>query len=164
MKDATAMVDQNDVAPGVGEATRFGIGNSSNGKLGTFALDNLQVVRGVTFAAIPGVPRDVDGDGVVELTDDFSPILINLRQPVTLRSDGDLTGDGLVDFRDYRQWKAAFLGAVANLERLDVPEPPAVTLFGLAATACLAFGARRLTRPPNRVDYPMVQVSDETCQ
>ena len=111
MKEATAMVDQNDAAPGVGEVTRFGIGNSSNARLGTFTLDNLQVVRGVTFAAIPGVLGDVDGDDLGgEFPDDFSPILSNLRQPVTLRSEGDLTADGFVDFHDFRQWKAAFLG------------------------------------------------------
>ena len=57
MQDATAMVDQNADAPGVGDVTRFGIGNSSDRRHGTFAIDNVQVVRGVTFAAIPGAAR-----------------------------------------------------------------------------------------------------------
>jgi hypothetical protein len=146
MKDATVMVDQNADAPGVGDVTRFGIGNSADGRLGTFAIDNVQVVRGVTFAAIPGLPGDVDGDGVVEFTDDFSPLLINLRRPVTLRSEGDLTADGFVDFHDFRQWKAAFLGAGANPEGLDVPEPSGVMLIGLGVAIALRLRWQGLAR------------------
>jgi len=45
----TAFGDGNGTAEGLGALNRFSIGNSSNGKLGTFSLDNVAVVDEVSF-------------------------------------------------------------------------------------------------------------------
>ena len=50
---AANMTDRNSTDPGPGTMTRFGIGNSSNGHMGTFALDNVLVRDEVSFAPIP---------------------------------------------------------------------------------------------------------------
>ena len=82
------------------------------------------------------VPGDTDGDGVVELVDDLDPIRANYLQDVTMRSEGDLTGDLKVTFADFREWKTAYLsggGSLegANLGFLTVPEPSAAWLLVL---------------------------------
>ena len=85
----------------------------------------------------PGIPGDVDGDGVVDLFD-FDPIRDNFRKPVAGRTQGDLTRDGVVNFSDFHEWKGAFLGMGGSLAGVDlglltnVPEPASLALALLA--------------------------------
>jgi hypothetical protein len=118
------------------------VGNTSGAQpYGELLWDELRI--GTTFADVIGgtivqiFPGDTDGDGMPgEFPDDFEPIRANFRQNVSLRSDGDLTRDGFVDFRDFREWKTAFLsggGALADVDLgflANVPEP-ATGLLGL---------------------------------
>ena len=147
MKGATAMVDKNAADPGVGVMTRFAVGNSGDNRLGTFALDNLLVMSGVSFdQVIPpqGVPGDVDGDEDVDM-DDFAIIQSHFQQTVATREEGDLTFDDVVDFRDFRQWKTnAPAEVIAEWAALGVPEPSTAVLAGLALAAGVA--ARRRKR------------------
>jgi hypothetical protein len=126
--------------PVFGTFNRFGIGSSTTGDVGTFAIDNVLVMSGVSFEQSVGPPPvlgDTDGDGVVEL-EDFDPIRANFRNQVSSRTQGDLVRNGVVDFADFREWKAAFLGAGGSLEGVDlgfqnVPEPASAMLLLLAA-------------------------------
>jgi hypothetical protein len=64
-----------------------------------------------------------------------------------MRSQGDLNGDGIVDFRDFRQWKDFFptpVGPTAGA----VPEPAsgAMGLVAAAIGAALARSRRRANR------------------
>jgi hypothetical protein len=79
---------------------------------------------------------DTDGDGIVE-AEDLTPIRTNYLQTVTMRSQGDLTGDLMVTFADFRQWKTEYLEANpggGSLAGVDlgflnaVPEPSALIL------------------------------------
>jgi hypothetical protein len=89
------------------------------------------------------VPGDVDGDGIPgEFPDDFAPIRNHFRQTVTMRSEGDLTSDSFVDFHDFRQWKAAFLGGVQPAAQ-GLPEPSTLVSAGLAFAAAAATRRRR---------------------
>jgi hypothetical protein len=80
----------------------------------------------------PVILGDTDGDGMVE-PEDLTPIRQNYLQSVTMRAQGDLTGDKLVTFADFRQWKTAILAGGGSLAGLDlsfvsVPEPSALVL------------------------------------
>jgi hypothetical protein len=147
-KAISNMADQNGATDGVGAITRFGIGSSTNGNTGTFALDNVRVVTGVDFlGSIPAVLGDVDGDGSVEL-EDFDIIKNNFRQSPRSRTQGDLTGDTLVSLPDFTQWKGAFTGGGGSIAGLDmsfvsVPEPSSLALAGLMS---LLFATRRVRR------------------
>jgi len=107
-------------------------------------------------ALAPLIPGDTNGNGVVEAAD-LTPIRTHYRQTVTSRINGDLTGDMFVDFRDFREWKTAFLnaggGSLAGLDLsfLSVPEPSAAGL--LVVGGLLGWGwrnARKSTIP--RID------------
>jgi hypothetical protein len=97
----------------------------------------------------PPVAGDTDGDGVVELEDDFGPIRDNFRKMVSLRSEGDLERNGVVDFLDFRQWKTAFVGGGGSLAGVDlgflsnVPEPSAALL---ALAGWMALGLVNIRR------------------
>jgi Concanavalin A-like lectin/glucanases superfamily/PEP-CTERM motif len=108
---------------------------------------------------IPGEPiiGDTDGDGVVEL-EDLDPIRMNWRQTGKTLPEGNLSGDtaGLVDFRDFRIWKTAYLnqgsGSLANVDLSFlgevVPEPSAVCLFLMGGSIGLTWrGARKSAAP-----------------
>jgi hypothetical protein len=95
------------------------------------------------------VAGDTDGDGIVELSD-LSPIRQNYLQNVSDRLMGDLVDDNIVDFRDFRQWKTAWLeansgsGSLAGVDfsfLTPVPEPSAVLLAALSL--CGFIGRRR---------------------
>jgi hypothetical protein len=126
---------------------RFGIGSSTTGDVGTFAIDNVLVMPGATFerdimVGPTCILGDVDCNNIIELAD-FAPIRDNFRKMVETRAEGDLVRNGIVDFDDFRQWKAAFLGAGGSLAGVDlgflaaVPEPgtAALLLMGLAVLA-----------------------------
>jgi hypothetical protein len=91
---------------------------------------------------------DTDGDGVVELADDLNPIRMNYLQPVTMRTQGDLNGDDVVTFADFREWKTGFLkggGSLADIDAkfLSVPEPSAIALALIASVGAVGLGFTR---------------------
>src|SRR3954451_14830337 len=114
-------------------------------------FDELRV--GTTFGDVTGNgivcgPGDVNCDGTVDLANDFGAIRSNFRKSVTMRSQGDLNGDNLVNFVDFQQWKVAFLGSGSSLEGLDLsfsetPEPSVVGLCFVSAIACLGSPRRQ---------------------
>ncbi|HEX2476032.1 MAG TPA: PEP-CTERM sorting domain-containing protein, partial [Lacipirellulaceae bacterium] len=153
LKGISAFMDRNGADPGFGTMSRFGIGTSSNGHQGTFALDNVRVVPEVSFNTVitpPLMAGDTDGDGDVDM-DDFEPIRANFRKSVTLRSQGDLVRNNTVDFDDFRQWKTAFLGGGSSLAGIDlgftsnVPEPSTIGLIVAALAAALTRRTRGRT-------------------
>ncbi len=88
-------------------------------------------------------PGDVNGVGGVTI-EDFNIIMANYRTNVTMRSQGDLNQDRVVDVLDFREWKANFPGAF-DASGFSIPEPGG----GSIALAAWAFGwsARRRVRP-----------------
>jgi hypothetical protein len=132
------------------------IGNLSGANpYGELLWDELRI--GSTYGdvtgnmVIPIVPGDTDTDGIPgEFPDDFEPIRANFRKLVTMRSQGDLVSNGVVDFDDFRQWKTAFLAGGGSLAGVDlgfltnVPEPTTCLLAAIsAATLNCVFVRRR---------------------
>ena len=124
----------------------FGIGSSQTADIGTFAIDNVLVMSGVSFeqdVGPPPVPGDVNGDGFV-MIDDFDIIRDNFRMTVTSRAQGDLVSNGMVDLFDFKEWKTEFLAGGGSLAGVDlgfianVPEPAAWSLAMLGALAIVA--------------------------
>jgi hypothetical protein len=148
LKGISNMVDQDLTTSGFGTVIRFGIGSSTNGNTGTFALDNVRVVTGVDFVGTaPQMPGDVNGDGFVTI-DDFNIIRDNFRKSPRSRSQGDLTSDGLVSLPDFKQWKGAFMGSGASLAGMDlsflsVPEPSSIVLMLLVVSGMTGCRCRR---------------------
>src|SRR5690606_27708772 len=100
-------------------------------------------------AALPLFPGDVDGDGDVDLVETTGDMLsdfdiirnnwFNSNSPT--REMGDLNGDGIVEFDDFAEWKAAFPYPIAGSIEAGfqvVPEPSSFTVLGVSA---LFFGA-----------------------
>jgi hypothetical protein len=87
-------------------------------------------------------PGDVDGDDDVDMVD-FAAIQNRFQQSATMRSQGDLNADGVVDFKDFRQWKDNF--PTPGAPTAAVPEPAAASL-ALLATAIGAAIRRRAAR------------------
>jgi hypothetical protein len=123
-------------------------------------IDNVLLVAGASFdrgafSTMPPVPGDTDGNREVNM-EDFEPIRANFRKAVTLRNQGDLVRNGVVDFDDFRQWKTAVLGGGGSLAGVDfgslsnVPEPGTVGLL-LAAFAIAATGTTRNLRARCRI-------------
>jgi hypothetical protein len=107
-------------------------------------------IQTIMIGGPPPVPGDTDGDGIGgEYPDDFTPIQMNFRKSVTMRNEGDLVRNGMVDLSDFHQWKAAFLGMGGSLAGLEhafftnVPEP---TTFGLVCTAICGLATRATRR------------------
>jgi hypothetical protein len=123
--------------PGVIDGARI-----YNEPLGAGAIFNIYAAE----ALAPLLPGDTNGNGIPGEAVDLTPIRTHYRQMVTSRIDGDLTGDMLVDFRDFREWKTAFLnsgsGSLADFDlgflSAAVPEPSAVCL---AMIGVMGFGA-----------------------
>jgi hypothetical protein len=90
--------------------------------------------------APPTTPGDVNGDTTVNVAD-VEIIAANFRQNASLRSMGDLTGNGFVDLLDFRNWKANFPGAfpASASSNPAVPEPATlvVVFVGMAGIAWL---------------------------
>jgi hypothetical protein len=133
-----------------GTFNRFGIGSSTNADVGTFAIDNVLVVSGVSFDQVVEpmcILGDADCNNMVNLAD-FEPIRANFRQLVGTRAEGDLVRDGIVDFDDFHEWKAAFLGVGGSLAGVDlgfltsVPEPSAALLMLLGGAALVCYPGR----------------------
>jgi hypothetical protein len=83
---------------------------------------------------------DVDGDMDVDM-DDFALIRDHFQQSATAREMGDLNTDGIVDFKDFREWKSNFVPPPGTAAGTNVPEPHAGLL--LAAGAGWLAAARR---------------------
>jgi hypothetical protein len=79
--------------------------------------------------APPATPGDVNGDTNVNVAD-VEIIAANFRLNASLRSMGDLTGNGFVDLLDFRNWKSNFPGAfpasASGSSSPAVPEPATV--------------------------------------
>jgi hypothetical protein len=131
------------------------IGNLSGANpYGELLWDELRI--GSTYGDVTGnvivpiLPGDTDGDGIPgEHPDDFQPIQANFRKPVTMRNQGDLVSNGVVDFDDFRQWKTAFLAGGGSLADVDlgffahVPEPTTCFLAMMAGAILNCVFARR---------------------
>jgi hypothetical protein len=96
--------------------------------------------------APPVTPGDVDGDTDVDLVD-LDIIAANFRLNVSLRSMGDLTGDGFVDVLDFRDWKANYPGATPAFggNNPGVPEPATLMSAFFALVAAGLLSRRRTT-------------------
>jgi hypothetical protein len=131
------------------------IGNTSGASpYGELLWDELRI--GTTWGDVvggpstPTFPGDTDGDGMPgEYPDDFEPIRANFRKAVELRTQGDLVRDGIVDYRDFQEWKTVFVGGGGTLAEVDlsfssnVPEPTGYLLAALAAVSIYRITGRR---------------------
>lgn len=105
----------------------------------TFSLD---ITKGaIKFETETFILGDTDNDTFVELSD-LDPIRDNFLTNTFVRSEGDLTGDGVVDVADFHQWKAAYL-ALSVAASTSVPEPGTLALLALG---CLTICGRRSRR------------------
>jgi hypothetical protein len=121
------------------------MGLGSTGQQGAVDVDFFAYKEGIHLPGGPKVLGDVDGDGLGgEYPDDFAPIQMNFRKTGN-RGQGDLSGNGTVDFPDFREWKAVRLGQGGSLDGLDlgftasVPEPNTFVMLivtSLATALC----------------------------
>jgi hypothetical protein len=118
----------------VEDIAAVGVANSSNGVSGALTKFTLETSGNILVAG------DVNGDLAIDALD-FNIIRDHLYQNTTLRSQGDLTGDGIVNLLDFRQWKSHASGAGLGSLTL-VPEPATLWLFAVTA-ACVAAVRRR---------------------
>jgi hypothetical protein len=87
------------------------------------------------------LPGDVNGDTLVNDAD-FNIIRDHLFTSGN-RSQGDLTNDGTVDFRDFRAWKIAHEGAGSGATFSAVPEPTSAVLILISTGVFFISGRRR---------------------
>jgi hypothetical protein len=81
-------------------------------------------------------PGDANGVGGVTLAD-YTIIQANSFTSQPAGMNGDVNYDGLVDFKDFHEWKTSFPGGVAAAEAAlaGIPEPAGLTLAaGMLAT------------------------------
>jgi hypothetical protein len=123
------------------ELSYIAMGAGATPQQGAFDVDFFAYKQGIHLPGGPLVPGDTDGDDIGgEFPDDFEPIRANFRNAGN-RTMGDLTGDGNIDFADFREWKAVHLAGGGSLEGLDlsfgsnVPEPASAALPFLAFAA-----------------------------
>lgn len=79
------------------------------------------------------IPGDTNGDDIVDIDTDLQAILDNFRTNVSTIQQGDLSGDGFVDFSDFDLWKTNYTGVIPSgaLAGLQiVPEPSSSTVLG----------------------------------
>jgi hypothetical protein len=121
------------------------------------SIDDININSGLNltnFTPATLIPGDTDGNGTVQYPQDFNPIRDNFQKSVALRTQGDLNRDGIVEFADFREWKAAFLAGGGSLEGIDlsfatVPEPSSACLLVLVASM-LGIGSRHCRPEPRR--------------
>jgi hypothetical protein len=126
-----------------GPITAFGLyrdGTGQNGRFDSFTIE------------VNAILGDTNGNGIGgEYPADFDPIKDNFRKSGRSRPQGDLTGDGKVDFADFREWRSVAMAAGTSLDGIDfgalfaaVPEPGT---GGLLLLASVLAGSRRFRRP-----------------
>jgi hypothetical protein len=109
-------------------------------------LDELRI--GTTFSSVIGVgliPGDVNGSGIADASD-YQVIRNHFNTSGASRAQGDLSGDGRVNLVDFRLWKenrAAGAGGLFDESFGAVPEPSAGLMLLLA---CCAAALSRSTR------------------
>ncbi len=134
-------------------------GTTNGGNHGAAYFDELRI--GTSFSDVtPGglvcEPGDVNCDSIIDVENDFEAIRAHFRRSVTDREDGDLTGDLVVDFDDFIEWKSAFRGGGGSLEGVDInfltaPEPGVMSLALMAAMAASCGRNRKSTRCQQRM-------------
>jgi len=103
--------------------------------------------HGVSLIAsteVPCDPGDVNCMGGVTL-DDLAIIAAHFRQNGP-RDDGDLSGNGFIDFDDFDEWKQNYTGpppGAGALSFLSVPEPASAVLLVGGVVGLAALGRRR---------------------
>jgi hypothetical protein len=101
----------------------------------------------VNYIATASAPviGDVNGNGVTDIND-YAIIRDNFNKPGN-KGQGDLTGNGQVNFHDFRVWKNFAPPGVGSeidlLAGLGIPEPGSVVLAMLAAISLAGTVARR---------------------
>lgn len=86
---------------------------------------------------------DVNGDGNVDIENDFAAIRDHFKQSVTSRQEGDLNASNFVDFADYRLWKNDFLAQGGSLQGISLFVPEPTTLWLLATCGVMGFSCLR---------------------
>ena len=71
-----------------------------------------------------------------DVDDDFQLISANLRNVVLHGTQGDLTGNGIVDLHDFREWKLNYFSLMQKATR-QVPEPHALTVMTVLCASLL---------------------------
>ena len=104
------------------------------------------VARGATqFIFSSGLsPCDVDGLNGCTIAD-FNIIKANFFISGATRAQGDLTGDTIVEFADFRLWKASAGAGFANVSLFGVPEPASAALLACGGFLVVLVRRRRAT-------------------
>ena len=85
------------------------------------------------------IAGDVTGEGLVN-TADFEVIRTNFFKNLQGRDQGDLVDDGVIDFRDFAQWKRVTPkdpDSFGALQSVAVPEPSMIRVIALGGIAWL---------------------------
>jgi hypothetical protein len=128
--------------------TRSGVPTITGGAIGLYADVRAAGIRGSmdNVRILPAlVPGDVTGEGDVTI-EDFNIIKTNFFNTGQTRMQGDLTDDGIVEFADFRQWKANVppeMAASAVLFGPNIPEPTSLVLWLMAGSWWTAARPRR---------------------
>ena len=105
-----------------------------------------QIIR--TLAPTTSVPADVNGSGTTDVAD-YNIIRTNFFGTGKTYAQGDVTGDGVVNFADFRYWTqfngATAAGPAAGLGAV-VPEPGSIALALFGALALAGGALRRRVR------------------
>jgi hypothetical protein len=136
-------------------ATTTPVAPSSSEIAGMFDLSptgQQMFLNAVSYTAGRGfvVAGDVNRNGVTDIND-YNIIRDNFLGTGKTRAQGDLIGDGTVNFADFRYWKnnrtagaaGSELGDAELLAGLGVPEPGSLALVLLGALAWLSSSRRR---------------------
>jgi concanavalin A-like lectin/glucanase superfamily protein len=157
-QSAHLTMNNNGVATPVGVTnTDFSIGNegrATGGETEPFIglIDEVRISstgRSASSFIFP-LPLFCDTNGNGCDIDDFNVIKSNLFNTGMSRAQGDLSGDSIVDFLDFRLWKDNVPPSLGDSVSLfDAPEPSSL-LLGLIAISYLMTSRRRGLTPTDR--------------